>query len=109
MQDIAGNGGLIGIGYWDGAVCDTTPEGVVTAIRYAIDLLGVRHVALGSDFDGATAVRFDASELGVITEEMLQAGFTEYEIRMVMGENIKRFLIENLPEQKNQQKGDRRH
>jgi microsomal dipeptidase-like Zn-dependent dipeptidase len=109
MQDIAGNGGLIGIGYWDGAVCDTTPEGIVTAIRYAIDLLGVRHVALGSDFDGATAVRFDASELGVITEEMLQADFTEYEIRMVMGENIKRFLIENLPEQKNQQKGDRRH
>jgi microsomal dipeptidase-like Zn-dependent dipeptidase len=37
--------------------------------------------------------------LAVITEEMLQAGFTEHEIRMVMGENVKRFLIENLPEQ----------
>jgi microsomal dipeptidase-like Zn-dependent dipeptidase len=99
MQDIAGSGGLIGIGYWDAAVCDTTPEGVVNAIRYAIDLLGVGHVALGSDFDGATAVRFDTGELAVITEEMLRSGFTEHEIRMVMGENVKRFLLENLPEQ----------
>jgi microsomal dipeptidase-like Zn-dependent dipeptidase len=98
MQDIANDGGLIGIGYWDAAVCDITPEGVVNAIRYAIDLMGIKHVALGSDFDGATAVRFDTGELAVITEEMLRAGFTEYEIRMVMGENVKRFLIENLPE-----------
>jgi microsomal dipeptidase-like Zn-dependent dipeptidase len=98
MRDIGNGGGMVGIGYWDGAVCDTTPEGVVHAIRYAIDLMGVDHVALGSDFDGATAVRFDSSELAVITDAMLRAGFTEHEIRMVMGENVKRFLTENLPE-----------
>jgi microsomal dipeptidase-like Zn-dependent dipeptidase len=98
MQDIANNGGLIGIGYWAGAVCDVTPEGVVKAIRYAIDLLGIRHVALGSDYDGSTAVLFDTGELAILTEEMLRAGFTESEIRMVMGENVKRFLLENLPD-----------
>jgi microsomal dipeptidase-like Zn-dependent dipeptidase len=98
MLKVASNGGLIGIGYWDAAVCDVTPQGVVKAIRYAIDLLEIDHVALGSDYDGATAVMFDTSELAVLTDAMLQAGFTEHEIRMVMGENVKRFLLQNLPD-----------
>ena len=71
--------------------------GVVRAIRYAIDLMGENHVALGSDYDGTVAVTFDSSELVVLTEEMLRAGFTEQEIRKVMGENVKRFMLENLP------------
>lgn len=98
MQEIAAAGGLVGIGYWGAAVCDFTPQGVVRAIRYAIDLLGAGHVALGSDYDGATAVLFDTGELSALTQEMLHAGFTETEIRLVMGENVRRFLLENLPE-----------
>ncbi len=97
MQRIAEAGGLIGIGYWEGAVCDPSPAGVVRSIRYAIDLLGVEHVALGSDYDGATAVRFDTSELAVLVEEMQLQRFTEAEIRMVMGENLFAFLQANLP------------
>jgi microsomal dipeptidase-like Zn-dependent dipeptidase len=96
MQDIARHGGLVGIGYWDGAVCDPSPSGVVSAIRYAVDLMGIDHVALGSDYDGATAVTFDVDELPVLTQQMLQAGFSEAEIRAVMGENVKRFLLDNL-------------
>jgi microsomal dipeptidase-like Zn-dependent dipeptidase len=86
-----------GIGYWDAAVCDVSPAGVVASIRYAIDLLGAEHVALGSDYDGATAVAFDTSELAVLTDAMLAARFREQEIRLVMGENVKRFLLEYLP------------
>jgi microsomal dipeptidase-like Zn-dependent dipeptidase len=98
MQRIAATGGVIGIGYWDGAVCDPAPGSVVAAIRYAIDLLGVDHVGLGSDYDGATTVMFDTAELAVITEGMLAAGFTEAEIRAVMGGNVIRLLRERLPE-----------
>lgn len=98
MVKVANKGGLIGIGFWDAAVCDETPQGVVKAIRYAIDLMGVEHVALGSDYDGGTSVLFNASELAVLTEAMLQANFTEEEIRLVMGENVKRFLLINLPD-----------
>jgi hypothetical protein len=29
---------------------------------------------------------------------MLQAGFSDEEIRLVMGENVKRFLLDNLPQ-----------
>jgi len=98
MVKVANKGGLVGIGFWDAAVCDETPQGVVKAIRYAIDLMGVEHVALGSDYDGGTAVLFDSSELSVLTDAMLQANFTEEEIRLVMGENVKRFLLANLPD-----------
>lgn len=97
MKRIAAQGGLIGIGYWDGAVCDATPAGVARSIRYAIDLLGVDHVALGSDYDGGTTVYFDTSELAALTEAMLAEGLSEAEIRAVSGENALRFLRKNLP------------
>jgi microsomal dipeptidase-like Zn-dependent dipeptidase len=103
MQRIAATGGVIGIGYWDGAVCDPAPRSVVAAMRYAVDLLGVDHVGLGSDYDGATTVTFDTAELAVLTEEMLAAGFTEVEIRAVMGGNVIRLLRERLPESQGQE------
>lgn len=97
MVEIARAGGLVGVGFWDGAVCDASPEGVVRAIRYGIDLLGVDHVALGSDYDGATTVAFDVSEIAVLTHTMLRAGFSEDEIRKVMGDNVQRFFADWLP------------
>ena len=57
----------------------------------------MEHVALGSDYDGATAVAFDTSELAVLTDAMLAAGFSEREIRLVMVENVQRFLLQYLP------------
>mgnify|MGYP001823647763 FL=1 len=98
MQRIVASGGVVGIGYWDAAICDASPDGIVKSIRYAVDLLGVDHVALGSDYDGATTVPFDTSELAILTETMLRTGFSEEEIRKVMGENARRFLLENLPD-----------
>jgi membrane dipeptidase len=97
MQEIAAGGGIIGVGYWDAAVCDATPKGIVSAIRYGIDLVGEDHVALGSDFDGSVAAPFDTSELAALTQEMLNQNFTETEIRKVMGENMMRYLATNLP------------
>jgi microsomal dipeptidase-like Zn-dependent dipeptidase len=97
MQRIAARGGLVAIGYWKGAVCDTSPAGVVRAIRHAIDLLGPDHVALGSDFDGGTTTSFDTSELAALTHVMLEQGFREDEIAQVMGGNSVRFLREQLP------------
>jgi len=97
MLQIAEGGGLIGVGFWDAAVCDATPAGIVAAIRYGIDLVGEDHVALGSDYDGSVNAPFDISELSVLTHEMLEARFTETEIRKVMGENMVNFLRQNLP------------
>ncbi len=97
MKKLARHGGLVGVGFWEGAVCDYSPAGVVRAIRYGIDLMGVDHVALGSDYDGATRILFDSGELAVLTQTMLDQGFSEEEIRKVMGENAIRFFLTQLP------------
>ena len=97
MVEIAEKGGLIGVGFWDAAVCDNTPRSVAEAIIYGISLIGAEHVALGSDFDGTITPGFDTSELVAITHELLELGLGKEEIRKVMGENMLSFLQENLP------------
>jgi membrane dipeptidase len=97
MLEVANNGGIIGVGYWEATACDDSPLGVVKAIRYGIELMGVQHIALGSDYDGSVATTFDTSELAVLTQTMLDEGFSEMEIRAVMGGNMQRFLLEQLP------------
>ena len=65
VRRIAATGGVIGIGYFRGAVCGSDAGAIVRAIRYTVNLVGVQHVALGSDFDGATGVPFDTTGLPV--------------------------------------------
>ena len=60
--------------------------------------MGVQNVALGSDFDGTVTTPVDTSELALLTQTMVDEGFTEREIRLVMGENVRRFMILNLPD-----------
>ena len=97
-RGIARGGGLVGIGFWETAVCGKDARAVARALRYAVNLVGAEHVALGSDFDGATTVPFDAAHLAELTAALLDADFREDEIRAVMGENVLRFLAENLPQ-----------
>lgn len=98
IRRIAKAGGIIGIGYWDGAVGEPTIEAIVRAMRYTVDLVGADHVALGSDYDGSTQVPFDTSELAALTQGLTDAGFSAEEIRRIMGGNAIEFLLANLPE-----------
>lgn len=98
IRGIASTGGLIGIGFWDGAVCSPTPAATARAMRHVRDLVGIEHVALGSDFDGAITAGFDASQMAAMTQALMDQGFTAREIRAAMGENIQRLLMEVLPE-----------
>jgi membrane dipeptidase len=94
---IAASGGVIGIGFWPRATCGDDVAAIVRALRYAVDLVGVEHVALGSDFDGSVQVPFDASGLPLLTEALLQAGFGPADIEKVMGGNVVRVLQAMLP------------
>jgi len=98
MQRIAAKGGLIAVGYWDGAVCGANPKDVVSAMKYGVQLVGEDHLSLGSDFDGTVTTGFDTSELIALTDEMLSAGLSETQIRKIMGGNMLRFLQQNLPD-----------
>tara|TARA_B110000967_G_scaffold14294_1_gene13702 strand:- start:745 stop:1908 length:1164 start_codon:yes stop_codon:yes gene_type:complete len=97
MEQIAAAGGLIAVGFWDGAICGNSPATVAAAIVYGIGLVGEDHVALGSDFDGTVTTSFDGSEMAVITQALLDANLSEQQIRKVMGENMLGYLQTYLP------------
>jgi len=97
VRGIARTGGVIGIGFWPTAACGSDARAVARAMRYAANLVGVEHVALGSDFDGAVTMPFDAAGLVALTDALLAEGFTEAEIAAMMGGNTLRLLRENLP------------
>ena len=96
VRGVAKTGGIIGIGYWDGALCDTSPRAAAKAMKHVRDLVGIQFVALGSDYDGATTVRFDTSQLVQVTQALMEEGFTAAEIRAVMGENALRVIRAGL-------------
>ncbi len=97
VRAIAAGGGVVGIGYFEMAVCGTDPRDVVAAIRHVVDLVGDDHVALGSDYDGATTVGFDTSQLRALTQEMLEDGLPEDSVRKILGANALRVLRQTLP------------
>ncbi len=97
LDAIAAGGGIIGIGYWDGAVGEPTFEAIVTAMKYVRDRVGVEHIALGSDYDGSVNVSFDTSELAALTQALMEADFSEKEIALIMGGNAIRFFMNALP------------
>lgn len=98
LRAIARNGGVVGIGYWKTAVCDVGMPAIVDAILYAIKIAGIDHVGLGSDFDGHVATPFDTSALPGLGDALQAAGLSAQDLRKVMGENVRRVLLANLPD-----------
>lgn len=69
-------------------------EAIVDHIDHAVKLVGADHVGLGSDFDGATMPigMEDCSKLPKLTEAMLRRGYSESDIRKILGENTLRVM-----------------
>lgn len=97
VRGIAASGGLVGIAFFDTAVGSCAVTSIARAIRYVADLAGVAHVALGSDFDGAIVAPFDAAGMALLTEALLNEGFSEADIAKIMGENVLRLFRTLLP------------
>ncbi len=69
-------------------------ERIVDHIDHAVKIAGVDHVGLGSDFDGASMPEGmeDVTRLPKITEELLRRGYTEPQIKGIMGENLLKMM-----------------
>ena len=87
LRGIAANGGVIGIGYWKGAVCDASLKGITEAILYAVRVAGIDHVGLGSDFDGHVTTPFDVTGVPLITESLFESGLSEEHVGKILGGN----------------------
>jgi membrane dipeptidase len=95
---IAESGGIIGIGFWKTATCGTSTRAILDMIKYATDLVGVDHVALGSDFDGTVVTPIDASKMETLTSELAHAGYVKEDIAKIMGGNVRDFFLNHLPD-----------
>lgn len=71
-------------------------EKIIDHIDHAVKLIGADHVGLGSDFDGANMPygMEDAGKLPLITEALLKKGYSEADIRKILGENTLRLMAE---------------
>ncbi len=70
----------------------------VDHIDYMVDLIGIDHVGISSDFDGGGGVHGwdDASETFNVTLELVRRGYTEEQIEKLWGGNLLRVLDETL-------------
>src|SRR5699024_7648784 len=93
------NGGVINIVFYPAFLTDDPigyVEDVVDHIEYVVELIGIDHVGLGSDFDGASMPEElpNASEMPGITEELASRGYSKQAIEKILGGNVLRVLNE---------------
>ncbi len=101
LDVIGASGGLVGIvfacpflrtDFADDA--DTPLELIAIHARYVADRIGAAHVALGSDFDGATipAALGDAAGMPLVLDALMRAGFDDQELAAIAWGNWRRVL-----------------
>ncbi len=101
LDEIGATGGLVGIVF----ACpflrsdfaddtDTPLELIANHARYVADRIGPEHVALGSDFDGATipAALGDAGGMPLLLDTLAAAGFSDEELGAIAWKNWRRVL-----------------
>jgi len=84
------------------AVDDNFPRELATVaeavdhIDHIVDLIGIDHVGIGTDFDGGGGLSdcFDVSQMGNITTELVRRGYSSKEIKKIWGGNLTRVLEE---------------
>jgi len=72
---------------------------LVDHIEHIIQVAGVDHVGLGSDFDGVTALPEgvdDCSQLPNLTRRLLERGHSEGDVRKILGENFLRVMAQSI-------------
>ena len=102
IRALAGAGGVLGIAFAPMFIDREQPtvERLVDHVIYVAELVGVEHVAIGSDFDGlgrsTKPVVPDVSRLPELTHALLARGFSEEETALVWGGNYLRLLSRTI-------------
>ena len=100
IRAIAEGGGVVQVVFYPRYLAEdedtVTIETVVDHIEYITDLVGVEHVGIGSDFDGAAMPKDlkDASMIPRLQEALKRRGYDEEDIEKIMGKNTLRVMRE---------------
>lgn len=98
MRALAAKGGVAHTTFYHGFLRKDTSEAtimdVVSHLEHAIDIMGIDHVGVGTDFDGDGTVRgcADASELINFTLQLLRQRYSERDIAKIWGGNWLRVM-----------------
>jgi len=100
IRGLASKGGVIGVTFVPAFVDEKKPSlsRLIDHVDHIVDVAGIDHVGIGSDFDGGGTLLKDVMELPKITERLLERGYGEGEVKKILGENFLRVLSEVLPE-----------
>lgn len=97
LKAIKKNGGVVAVVLYTNFLSDKDEvyiKDFVDHIDYIVNLIGIDHVGLGSDFDGAKMPvdLKDASQMYKITDELIDRGYNNEDIEKILGKNILRVL-----------------
>ena len=101
IRVMADRGGVMGMNFAPGFVHPThaTVQGVVDHIDHIVRIVGANYVGLGSDFDGIPHTPMgleDVTKMPNITAELFKRGYTEEDIKKILGGNHLRLMKEVL-------------
>lgn len=100
LRKIGEGGGVVCINYFppqlskEPAACITD---IVKHILHAVEVAGIEHVALGSDFDGMNEYPKDLKNWGDVPElldALLRAGLTETDVRRIAYHNLRDYIVQ---------------
>jgi membrane dipeptidase len=93
LRAMAARGGVVGVNFYPVFLGGTTLDRVVAHIDHMVRVMGIDHVALGSDFDGIRQVPHgleDVSRLPNLTAALLARGYTPEQAQKILGGNALR-------------------
>jgi len=96
-REIARTGGLIGVITWNDLLGGDSIEAMADSIVHGAGVAGAQHVGIGTDFDGwvfSVQGMRDATRYPALTELLTRRGFSETELRGILGGNYLRVLGE---------------
>lgn len=105
LRKLAQTGGLAAVTYvprFLKAEGPVTSQEVFRHLEHMVEIMGIEHVALGSDFDGVTSLPSDLNHPGEVVnlvEQMQGAGWRESDVARVLGGNWLRVLRQVLPQE----------
>ncbi len=96
LKALAAAGGVVALTFVPQFIDVAAPtmDGLIDHIQHAIQVAGIEHVGLGSDFDGGGTLVEDALVYPQITDLLLQRGLAEDDVRRVLGANHLRILTQ---------------